>query len=222
MSIRAFAAAVIAMAVAAIGGAAAPAHAATPSCGASCINLYNRAIGHSFILNAQGGGMSGSTGQPLILWQRSNSAPAEDFTVADEGTVSDFAAVGLMTPSMNLHFGKDPAFELEYAPYGVDSGLCMGVASAVNGAKVNLQPCGVTAETVWAVDLQVKPIPTNFFVGINGGNTNFSHPLVLTYPDGSFPTDMPRPQLFISNLTGFSSGQVNDSQIWWGKQGVEI
>ena len=46
-----------------------------------------------------------------------------------------------------------PAFENEYAPFGVDSGLCMGVATtAVNGEGVTLQPCGVSANTVWILD----------------------------------------------------------------------
>ena len=41
---------------------------------------------------------------------------------------------------------------------------------------------------------------------INGSNTNFSHPFVLTYPSNGYPTDKPRPQLYTSNLTGFSKG----------------
>ena len=39
---------------------------------------------------------------------------------------------------------------------------------------------------------------------INGSDTNFSHPFVLTYPSNGYPTDIPRPQLMSSNLTGFS------------------
>ncbi len=41
---------------------------------------------------------------------------------------------------------------------------------------------------------------------INGSDTNFSHPFVLTYPGNGFPTDKPRPQLQVKNLTGFSDG----------------
>ncbi len=39
---------------------------------------------------------------------------------------------------------------------------------------------------------------------INGSNTNFSHPFVLTYPGNANPTDKPRPQLTVTNLTGFT------------------
>ena len=55
---------------------------------------------------------------------------------------------------------------------------------------------------------------------INGSDVNFSHPYVLTYPGGAYPTDKPRPQLFVTNLTGFSNGTgnnpsgVNDNQLW--------
>ena len=44
-----------------------------------------------------------------------------------------------------------------------------------------------------------------FFPLINGSDTNFSQPFVLTYPAAGFPTDTPRPQLTVTlNLTGFS------------------
>ena len=168
----------------------------------------------------------------------------------------------------------DPAFELEYAPYGVQSGLCAGVgATAAQGAKVSLQPCGVSSKTVWIADVGLVPgtpnssvttitydkgsaapavssptsfarpldrrhrstryltdDPTALFHGyapvINGSNTNFSHPFVLTYPGNGSPTDMPRPQLFVSNLTGFSNGfgpivgTVNENQLWSAVPGV--
>ena len=85
----------------------------------------------------------------------------------------------------------DPAFEIEYAPFGVDSGLCSGVAAtAYQGEHVTLQPCGVSGKTVWIVDFNENNFDN--FPGvplINGSNTNFSHPFVLTYPQrGTRPT----------------------------------
>jgi hypothetical protein len=41
---------------------------------------------------------------------------------------------------------------------------------------------------------------------INGSDTNFSHPFVMTYLKNGHPTDTPRPQVFVQNLTGFSHG----------------
>jgi hypothetical protein len=43
---------------------------------------------------------------------------------------------------------------------------------------------------------------------------------VLSYPKNGFPTDRPRPQLRVQNLTGFSNGfgpivgTVPDYQLW--------
>jgi hypothetical protein len=41
---------------------------------------------------------------------------------------------------------------------------------------------------------------------INGSQTNFSHPAVLTYPLNAYPTDKPRPQLLTRALEQFSRG----------------
>ena len=49
---------------------------------------------------------------------------------------------------------------------------------------------------------------------------------MLTYPKNGFPTDNPRPQLQVTNLTGFSNGfgpiigTVVDSQLWGAVFGV--
>ncbi len=146
--------------------------------------------------------------------------------MAFQGTVSDFYAAGLVSPLAvhTLHYGdglptatgdtgrNDPAFEIEYAPYGVNSGLCMGMATtAISGEGVTLQPCGVSAKTVWIVDtFDSSPVHHlgGYFPLINGSDTNFSQPFVLTYPTNGFPTDMPRPQLTVTNLTGFSNGST--------------
>ena len=121
---------------------------------------------------------------------------------------------------------NDPAFEIEYTPAGVDSGLCVGVAStAVQEEGVTLQECGASSKTVWAIDL-FDNLAQVFFTGyaplINGSDTNFSHPFVLTYPQSGFPTDKPRPQLQVDNLSGFTNGfppivnfpSIDDNQLW--------
>jgi hypothetical protein len=48
----------------------------------------------------------------------------------------------------------------------------------------------------------------------------------MTYPGNGFPTDRPRPQVFVNNLTGFSNGvgqqigSVSDFQLWGADFGV--
>jgi hypothetical protein len=215
------------------------ASAATPSCGHHCIDVFSRQFGthHSpnFVMDVFRQGAK--VGQPIILFRNSNSDPAEDFTVSFQGHVSEFYAAGLVSAAVNLHYGNgttvahdEPAFELEYSPFGVDSGLCVGTATtAVQNEGVTLQPCGVSGKTVWILDTFDKSFPaffTGYFPAINGSDTNFSHPFVLTYPANGFPTDRPRPQLQVRNLTGFSNGigrvvgTVIDTQLWGANFGV--
>jgi len=230
--------------VSAVGAAGAltagAASAATPSCGSSCINVFSKQFGThkspNFVVDVLRQGEK--VGQPVILFRTANFDPAEDFTVAFQGTVADFYAAKLVSAAVALHYGglaagfpNDPAFENEYAPFGVESGLCLGVAqTAFNDEGVTLQPCGVSANTVWILDFQDSWstfIHGGYVPLINGSDTNFSHPFVLTYPNNGFPTDMPRPQLVVTNLTGFSNGHggpelgtVNSNQLWGANFGV--
>ena len=131
-----------------------------------------------------------------------------------------------------MRFPDDPAFENEYAPFGVESGLCMGVAAtAFSDEGVTLQPCGVSSKTVWILDtydqFSFRDAFKNGIPLINGSNTNFSQPFVLSYPNQGFPTDKPRPQLVVLNLTGFSNGfggpqlgTISSNQLWGATFGV--
>jgi hypothetical protein len=133
-----------------------------------------------------------------------------------------------VSPEVDLHYGAgatgfpdDAAFEVQYSPYGVDSGLCAGVAAtAISGEKVTLEPCGVSSKTLWIVD-SADTVAHGYVPLINGSDTNFSQPYVLTYPAAAYPTDMPRPELYVSNLTGSQGangqpfpGTVNSNQLW--------
>jgi hypothetical protein len=243
---KVFAAAATLTLIGGVGSAGAlSAGAATPSCGHDCVNVFSRDFGkHSsptFVVDVLRQGEK--VGQPIILFRTSNSDPAEDFSVSFQGQVSDFLAAGLVSQAVALHYGcvpatsassckyfvNDPAFEVEYAPFGVDSGLCMGLnATAVYEGKVTLQPCGVSSKTVWIVDTNDSPatIRHGYVPLINGSDTNFSHPFVLSYPVSGYPTDKPRVQLEVTNLTGFQQGKgkeigsVNSNQLWGADFGV--
>ena len=209
------------------------ASAATPSCGNRCIDVFSKQFGThahpNFVVDVYRQGEK--AGQKIILFRTANYDPAEDFTVAYQGTVADFYAAKMVSAALNLHYSNLPAFENEYAPYGVDSGLCMGVATtAFDDEGVTLQPCGASANTVWVLDY--RDSWSTFTHGgyvplINGSDTNFSHPEVLTYPNIRYPTDSSRPQLTITPLTGFSQGPngpelgtVNDDLLWGANFGV--
>ena len=217
-----------------VGGAAAtlasgPANAATPSCGHRCINLFSKKF--SDVLTTKPGFVvdvfrqGAKVGQPIIMFQSSNADPAEDFTVSLQGRVSDFVTAGLVSPALAIHYANDFAWEFQYSPNGVDSGLCIGTTSApITNAPVTLQPCGVSAKTVWITDVQniqrggVFTFP--YVPLISGAGSNFSNPFVLTYPQNGNPNDKPRPQLVTQNLHQFSRGQVFDNQQWSAFFGV--
>ena len=70
------------------------ASAATPSCGANCVNMYVEEYAGAtltapqFVLDVFQRHIK--IGQPVILFRSSNADPAEDWTYADQGTVADF------------------------------------------------------------------------------------------------------------------------------------
>src|ERR1700678_792919 len=192
------------------------ASAATPSCGHNCIDVFSHEFGThhtpAYVLDVLRQGAKG--GQPIILYRTSNSDPAEDFTISYQGTVADFYAAGLVTASLDLHYAKFYAYEIQYSPDGVNSGLCVGTAStAQNGTNVVLEPCGASSKTVWVVD-SYDTIKGGYVPLINGSDTNFSDPYVLNYPGNAYPTDMPRPQLTTGNLSKYSDGTVYSNQMW--------
>ena len=182
MSIKVkFFAAVAAVTIAGgLGAAAAPtASAATPACGASCINIFASLYGSAFVLDVLN--QDDNVGQPIILAPASNSNPGEDFTISFEGTVGDFIAAGLVSSGLSGYSSKE-AFEFEYAPFGMESGNCLGVGvTPTNNTPVSLQPCGVSAKTVWFGSDQPITSPGTNGPLINAAtDTSFSNPYSLT------------------------------------------
>ena len=278
-------------------GATGTANAETPSCGVNCSEASSPLFGDAFVSDVWRQHIK--IGQPIILFRTSQYDPAEDFVAENPGLVSDYATAGLVSANVALHYGgagtcaiatdqkcaDDPAFEIEYSPYGVDSGLCIGLASTASQEEgVTLQNCGVSSKTVWIADIGFypgaaesvtvteycfgpnpngNPCPTTgraaagtititktipaasddscfdglaadagsgaddpvaclfgYFPLINGSDLNFSHPYVLSYPNSGYPTDQPRPELQVTELTGFSNGDgpivgnVDENQLW--------
>jgi hypothetical protein len=156
-------------------------------------------------------------------------------TTVPEGFTVGVGAIDICTPATPSYDStthtcpaefNDPAFEIEYTPDGSYSGLCAGVAStATQEEHVTLQECGASSKTVWAIDLYDNPFDsfvTGYAPLINGSDTNFSQPYVLTYPQSGYPTDMPRVSLQTDTLSGYSTGfppiinypSIDDNQMW--------
>jgi hypothetical protein len=186
--------------------------AATPQCGSGCAALYNLIYGNSKVIGAaDASGTRAFQGEFAFLTTASSSNQAEDWALEDEGTVSDFYAASLVSAGLNLHYGNDEVYEYEYVPYGVGSGLCLGVPGhASNGTVVSLQPCGESAQTLWvydAADQYQRQVPF-----ISGLDTNFAYPEVLT-------ADSAGVNLSVHELTG-GNGVIDDGQYWSSEFGV--
>jgi hypothetical protein len=197
------------------------ASAATPSCGNRCISLYPEKYGPHYYVDVYQ--QQAKAGQETILFQGSNSDPALDFTFKYQGTVDSFYNnYGLVNGTFDKTYGSDPAFQFQYSPYGVNSGLCLSTWPGEvpqPGFKVRLEPCGVYSNSLWAADLQAKHTKDKHSTTgadvplINGATNSYSNPEVLNYPAGH-PTDLPRPVLTVQPENTYSNGVVFDNQEW--------
>ncbi len=197
------------------------ASAATPSCGKKCIELYTQKYGKKYQLDSSG--TSSATGNKIILFQAANSDRALDFTYSIQGTVNQIAKADpkLVPAGLKVNYGSDPAFELEYSPWGVNSNQCVGTwpgENVQNGYKVRLEPCGEGANTLWVFD-QAKA-HKGYAPLIAGQQSNYSNPYVMTEP-GDGPTSQPRPWVQVQNINTYSNGVVFDNQMWSAKVGVD-
>jgi len=200
--------------------AALTAHAETPACGSACVELF-ASSNPQLILDDPGSVQT--TGTPITTFPPSVTNPAEDFTVSAD-LVSNYWVEGLVSSVVALHYGceadvdfavcsppenvDDLAFELQFAPAGAPTGECVGVPStAAQGTEVSLQPCGVSANTIWIVDSS-QSISGSYVPLINATDTNFSAPYVLTSTStssgGSLETETLQNQ----------AGQVSSDQLW--------
>ena len=210
------------------------ASAATPNCGTKCSQIFTQKYGPRYLVDVYQA--RASAGTPVILFQRSNSDPAEDFVVKNLGAVHSFYADhGLVAPAFDHTYGRDKAYEIQYEPYGLNSNFCLSTWSNETpqaGFKVRLEPCGQYSNSIWAADTDGRTMPqgssqVNDFRStggafsrpftdvalINGATNTFSNPLVLNYPAGN-PTDMPRPQLNVQPEKQYSNGTTFDNQEW--------
>jgi len=206
------------------------AQAATPSCYQNCINLFSQKYGSPFILDVQL--QRGRAGQPITLYRASNNDAGEDFIIFDKARVSGFASLGLVSATVAQHWGgtcaqvssmthkcvrhypNDWAYEIEYAPDGVPSGLCVGVEHpAGDGTKVVLERCGSGGRTSWIVDANAAlgnpSVPL-----INGSDTSANDPYVLNFPGSATPFQTPTPQLTTWQLQQYFGGGVFNNQLW--------
>ena len=197
------------------------ASAATPQCGNACVEVYSMKYATPTSLGFVETVFLGipAVGVPTIVHQASSSDPAEDLIVPLAGTVSQLYAQGMVSAAVNEHYGSEHAVQLEYAPYGMPTGLCTAVAAtAYQNEGLSLQPCSIPGTTVWILDFADSPAtaPTYFPI-VNGSNTDFVHPFAMTILGN--PAHRPFTPIIMQHLTG-NPGSVPANQLWGAHHGT--
>ncbi len=191
--------------------------AATDACGTSCISVFNRGLGtheQPNIVETILGGKA-KAGTPVVLAPVAPGDPSQD-TIPELRSVKAYYDAGLISPEVYNRWAGFPAVQIQYAPLGVKSGLCVGLDSAPRqGQGLTLQPCSVSSRTVWILDSTGASSPDgSFFSIINSSTTNISRPYAMDYagpaPAGATPEPIRVRHL---QFTG-RDRLLSDRQVW--------
>jgi hypothetical protein len=96
--------------------------------------------------------------------------------------VSKFYAEGMVSAAVNKRFGREPAVQIEYAPYSKPTAYARrwpGPPTRTNPwACSRAAPLGIT---VWIIDVGDSPATyPPYFPIVNGSDIDFVHPFAMT------------------------------------------
>jgi len=185
--------------------------AATVACGSSCISLASQSLGPGDVSAVSSG--TAAVGTKVIL-SAAGEFSAEDFQVENPGTVAEFYADGVVGAAVGKTWPSYPVYTFQYAPNGVESGLCLGLGlgvTAANGTGVTLQTCGTTAQVAW-IPLEIDDIG-GYQPLINASDTNANTPYVLMA--GSSGGDK-----LTTHKLNLVAGTFNPAEMWETLSGV--
>lgn len=219
--------ALVAVSLGAVGVTAGSAGAADQSsqltigCRGTCFSLYSQRLGTGTSMNAvlpDETGTGGRAGRKINMLDGGIGRPSGEFTASLIGRVYQFCGSDVhdfYPPASYLctHEWNDWVFEAAWSPYGIQSGLCVGVGTAgEDGESVTLRPCGRSAHTLWiagrANGTGSCRTPGNYCPWISGADFNFRRPFVLTLDTR---TTAPVNQLRIERLE-LTKGQAATTQ----------
>ena len=201
------------------------ARAATPACGAQCGSVFSRELGTYAQPNVVEDVLDGlaNVGQPVILKQASGSDPSEDI-IPHRELVSTFYAAGMVSAAVNDHYGGLLAVQQEYAPFGIGTGLCVGLPSvAYQNEGLTLRPCNVPGVTVFIVDTRDSPTTAaaGYFPIVNASTTDFSRPFAMDLPQDEVASAHQTVQIRIRHLQFLTEDKtLRDRQLWGFHPGV--
>ena len=203
------------------------ASAATPECAAVavCISVFSSELGThtqpNFVEAVLGGG-GANVGQPVGLKPASRLDPSQDIlpdAPVPDAKVSDFYAAGMVSAEANSHYGSLPAVQQRYAPFGIPTELCVGLASVAQNEGLTLQPCSVPGTTVWVVH-EGLATPAGYFPIINAATTDFRRPFAMHLPRNEVASG--RPLQMQARRLQFLTGEktLRARQLWGAVFGV--
>ena len=188
-----------------------PATAATPACGAHCVSIFSKELGNYTspgVVESVLGGQA-TVGAPSVLEPASALASSEDW-IPLSGLVSDFYAAGLVSADVNSHYGGERATQLEYAPFGIGTGLCTGLATvAYQNEGLTLVPCNI-------LDVADSPATAPaYFPIVSGSTTDFSRPFAMDLPQDEVASDQQILQIHVRHLQFLGDEKtLPDRQLW--------
>jgi hypothetical protein len=159
-------AAMLAAATACVGLQFQPAGASTTTCGSGCTSPSVESLGTSKYLEVSSLGSppseeSNGTPATVAMAAASTTNSAEDWTTVSEGTVAAAIGAGIVNAALGFNYGGDQTIELQYAPDGVTSNLCLAEGSPTNQEDVTseyttlpvtLVQCGTSGGSLWIPD----------------------------------------------------------------------
>ena len=199
-----------------LGGVSTSANAATPECGQRCGSVFSSELG-SYMqpgpVEAVLGGVA-RVGQPVILKPADGSDPSQDISPQLQ-TVAEFYADGLVSAEVNDRYGPLLSVQQRYAPYGDPTDLCVGLAKvAYQNEGLTLQPCDVSARTVWILDFPDSHVP-DFFPILNASTTGFERPFAMDLRRDEVVVDRKTIQIHVRRLKFLTDDKIlPDSQLW--------
>jgi hypothetical protein len=195
--------------------------AATEACDTRCISVFSSELGtyeHPNFVEAVLGGGGANVGQPVGLKRASGTDPSEDILPGGAtrgGTVSDFYADGLVSAEANRHYGHLDAVQQKYAPFGHETGLCVGLARvAYQNEGLTLQPCD-DPTTVWVIYPAPAATTGGYFPIVNATTTDFRRPFAMHLPRNEVASGKPL-QMQVRRLQYRTGAKTLPARQLWG------
>lgn len=199
--------------------------AATPACGARCISIFSKELGNykqPGVVEAVFDGPA-TVGQLVILKQGSSLDTWEDLVPIGGHVVSDFYKSGMVSANVKARYGSLKAAQIEYAPGGNASGLCVGLSKvAYENEGLTLKSCTVPALTVWIIDTADSPTTAaaGYFPIVNASTTDLTRPYAMSLSQSEIANHETL-RIYVAQLQFQGADKTPiDQQLWGAHFGV--